>query len=82
MKPDAAPSVKKAARDRGWVDGVAYAVQVCANTHDEGAARTILQECGLSYNDFDRCDPYDRKAVRRVFRTEAHLRYLYEARKR
>jgi hypothetical protein len=75
-------SKKRPDKEQGWIDGIAYCVQVLANTFDEGEAGSLLKECGLSYNDFDQCDPYDRKQVRRIFRTEPNLAHIYEARKK
>ncbi len=75
-------SVEKAAFDKGWTQGLAYSIQVLANTYQEDSAAELLMQSGLTYNDFDNVDPYDRKAVRRIFRTDPRLREKYEARKR
>ena len=68
--------------DKGWDQGVAYCVGILARLGEETHAGVLIAESGLTYNDFDRTDPYDRKEVRRIFRTEPRLREMYEARKR
>lgn len=76
-------SVKTAAWDKGWIAGVAYSAQIMVTAcREESYAAELIEQSGLSYNDFDSCDPYDRKEVRKLFRTEPRLRDLYEARKR
>lgn len=74
--------VKKAAHDEGWIAGVAYAAQILGRWGETSHAAEVIAQSGLGYNDFDRCDDYDRKEVRRLFRTEPTLREKYEARKR
>ncbi len=75
-------TLAKAQFDKGWIAGLAYSVQILGRWGEEQHAAVLLGESGMQYNDFDGVDPYDRKEVRRIFRTQPELRDLYEARKR
>ena len=67
---------KDSERDRGFAQGVAWAVGVLERSFGETSlAANLIGESGMKLNDFRRaCDLYDYNVVARLARTDSSLK--------